>query len=104
MFSPAAAAAVAPEASCGPTYSEAVAAAGFPSSAGGPTEAEALRRGQGAPASSEQAGAEKAAQGAQPEASAVREEELNLSVLPAVCSGLQEPVFLQTPERGSAGH
>ena len=75
----AAAAAKAPEASCGTTCSEGAAAAGFPSLAGGRTEAEALPWGQGAPASSERAGAERAARGAQPEASAVREEGLNLN-------------------------
>lgn len=75
----AAAAGKAPEASCGTTCSEGAAAAGFPSLAGGRTEAEALPRGRGAPASSERAGAERAARGAQPEASAVREEGLNLN-------------------------
>jgi len=92
------------KASCGTTCSEGVAEAGFPSSAGGPTEAKVLPWGQEAPAASEQAGAEKAAQEGQPEASAVQEEDLTLSLLLVVCFGFRGSVFQQMPEHGSVGH
>lgn len=66
------------KASCGTTCCEGVAEAAFPSWAGRQTEAKGLRQGQEAPAASDQAGAEKAAQEGQPEASAVQEEERTL--------------------------
>lgn len=65
----------APKASCGTTCCEGVAEAAFLSWAGRQAEAKGPRQGQEAPAASDQAGAETAAQAGQPEASAVQEEE-----------------------------
>lgn len=104
MLAPAVVVRKAPKASCGTTCCEGVAEAAFLSWAGRQAEAKGPRQGQEAPAASDQAGAETAAQAGQPEASAVQEEEQILSPLLVVCFGLQGSVCQQMPEHGSAGH
>lgn len=62
-----------------------------------------LSRGQEAPVTFEQVGAEKAAEEKQPEASVVLEGQLDLSMSLGACSGFQESAFRQMLVPGSEG-